>query len=79
MNDWDVDVADDEEVDADAEQASFQWVMEKFEGAIRGALQDSRLSAIQAELRARGYRLWIYNQDQDKEEETLKELPLAGV
>jgi hypothetical protein len=72
MNDWDVDVADGEEVDADAEQASFQAVMEKFEGA----LQDSRLSAIQAELRARGYRLGIYNQD--KEEETLKELSLAG-
>jgi hypothetical protein len=79
MDDWDARDAGDEEVDEEAEQASFQRVMENFEGAICGALGDSSLLSIQAELRARRYRLWIFDQDEEEAGETLEELPLAGV
>jgi hypothetical protein len=78
MKDWDVGVADDEEVDDGAREAVFEGVMNHFEGAIRAAVGDTRLSSVEAQLRALGFRLWIFDHDEEEAGATLKELPLAG-
>lgn len=78
MNDWDAQNAV-EDIDEQEELALFQEVMDRFEAAIRDALRDPSLLTLEAQLRARPYRLWIYDHDEEEKDETLKELPLAGV
>ncbi len=83
MDDWDIgtnDVAEDEEADEadeDAELAAFQRVFDNFENAARSALTDPRLAAIESDLRARRFQLWIVEHDEGDEGKPMKELPLA--